>query len=317
MIPAFNAPTDCTPRVLGDVWPDEFDVARAFAVLRVESTVRQLRNETPEFHTGYLSLNAAQQATDTTQLIPVIPDEHKPETTQAEQPDRGSVPAADPVVNEAHAEIPDISIAEPTEPETDEQRLPRLLEFVARQEPGLRWAIGVAEDGGTVLATDLAHGWIPSGIELPADVQLLEPGWRDGNAAPLLGAATLSATYAPGDRLGRATECGSTEPSLRSRELPVIDDLGWVLAEATHWRDGLPRLVNTLARAGAAGTGVVDAEIDLLRVHLDTVRYQLLAQYPDIDTALLLNCMLSAATEGIAAGDKVSAFEQRYGGGIR
>ncbi|HET9876957.1 MAG TPA: DUF5631 domain-containing protein, partial [Mycobacterium sp.] len=38
-----------------------------------------------------------------------------------------------------------------------------------------------------------------------------------------------------------------------------------------------------------------------------TARHQLLAQYPDADTTLLLNCMLLAATEGIATGDKVSA----------
>ena len=33
----------------------------------------------------------------------------------------------------------------------------------------------------------------------------------------------------------------------------------------------------------------------------------MLAQYPDVDAALMLNCMLLAATEGIAAGDGVSA----------
>ena len=44
-----------------------------------------------------------------------------------------------------------------------------------------------------------------------------------------------------------------------------MDDLGWLLSEATHWRDGLPRMVNTLAKAGAGGTGVIDAEIDILQ----------------------------------------------------
>jgi hypothetical protein len=62
-----------------------------------------------------------------------------------------------------------------------------------------------------------------------------------------------------------------------------------------------------LAKAGAAGTGVVEAELELLRVHLDTARYQLLAQYPDVDEALLLNCLLLAATEGIASGNMVTA----------
>ena len=88
---------------------------------------------------------------------------------------------------------------------------------------------------------------------------------------------------------------------------PAIDDLGWKLGEVTHWRDGLPRIVHTLAKAGAAHTGIVDAEVDVLRVHSDTARYQLLAQYPDVDPELLSNCLLLAATEAIATDDEVSA----------
>lgn len=193
------------------------------------------------------------------------------------------------------------------EPESRRERLQRLLEFVARQEPGLRWAVGDREDGTTILVTDLAYGWIPPGIALPADVCLLEPGRHRGNAGVLLGHAEISATYAPGDSLGRPPEFEVTESSLKPRELPPVNDLGWLLSEATHWRDGLPRIVHTLAKAGAAGTGVVDVELDVLRVHLEIVRYQLLAQYPDVDAALLLNCLLLAATEGIATGDRVSA----------
>ena len=196
-------------------------------------------------------------------------------------------------------------MVEPGESERD--RLERLLKFVARQEPGLRWAVGTREDGTTLLVTDLAHGWIPPGITLPAAVRLLEPGRRTGTATVLLGQTTLSAKYAPGDPLGWASDYEVTDTSSQPRELPEVDDLGWVLGEATHWRDGLPRMVNTLAKAGAAGTGIVDAEIDVLRVYLDTSRYQLLAQYPDIDQGLLLNCLLLAATEGIATKNQVSA----------
>ena len=198
-----------------------------------------------------------------------------------------------------------LPVVEPAESERD--RLERLLKFVARQEPGLRWAVGTREDGTTLLVTDLAHGWIPPGITLPADVRLLEPGRRTGTATALLGQTTLSAKYAPGDPLGWATDYEVTDTSSQPRELPEVDDLGWVLGEATHWRDGLPRMVNTLAKAGAAGTGIVEAEIDILRVYLDTSRYQLLAQYPDIDSGLLLNCLLLAATEGIATKNQVSA----------
>ncbi|WP_232070376.1 DUF5631 domain-containing protein [Mycobacterium noviomagense] len=195
----------------------------------------------------------------------------------------------------------------PPDAEIDRERLQRLLQFVARQEPGLRWAVGVREDGATLVVTDLAYGWIPSGITLPAGVRLLEPRRRTGNAAALLGNTTVSATYSPGDSLGWATDFALTESSLQPREVPEVEDLGWLLSEATHWRDGLPRMVHTLAKAGAAGTGVVEAELDVLRVHLDTARYQLLAQYPDVELALLLNCLLLAATEGIATGDRLSA----------
>ena len=123
----------------------------------------------------------------------------------------------------------------------------------------------------------------------------------------MLGQTALLATYAPGDPLGWATDYNVADTSSAPRELPAVDDLGWVLGEATHWRDGLPRMVNTLAKAGAAGTGIVDAEIDILRVYLDTSRYQLLAQYPDVDPGLLLNCLLLAATEGIATKNLVNA----------
>lgn len=211
--------------------------------------------------------------------------------------------AATPVV----AERPLSHTTRSPVPEPAHERLERLLKFVARQEPGLRWAIGNRDDGATLLVTDLAHGWIPPGIMLPAEVRLLEPARRKGTATALLGKTTLSATYAPGDPLGWATDYDVTDTSWQPRDLPAVDDLGWLLSEATHWRDGLPRLVNTLAKAGAAGTGIADAEIDILRVYLDTSRYQLLAQYPDIDAGLLLNCVLLAATEGIATKNYLSA----------
>jgi hypothetical protein len=158
-----------------------------------------------------------------------------------------------------------------------------------------------------LLVTDLAHGWIPPGITLPAEVRLLPPERRTGNATALLGLTPTLATYAPSDPLGWAVDYDVTDTSSQPRELPAVDDLGWLLSEATHWRDGLPRMVHTLAKAGAAGTGVIDAEIDILRVYLDTSRYQLFAQYPDIDNGLLLNCLLLAATEGIATGSLVNA----------
>jgi hypothetical protein len=225
-------------------------------------------------------------------------EEPLPQPTAA----RHAEPLVPPVEDVAAAQPP-----QPAESESERERLERLLKFVARQEPGLRWAIGNRADGTTLLVTDLAHGWIPPGITLPADVRLLEPARRTGNAAALLGQTAVLATYAPGDPLGWASDYDVTDTSSQPRELPAVEDLGWLLSEATHWRDGLPRMVHTLAKAGAGGTGVIDAEIDILRVYLDTSRYQLFAMYPDIDAGLLLNCLLLAATEGIAAGNLVSA----------
>jgi hypothetical protein len=226
-------------------------------------------------------------------------DEPLPEPTAA----RHAEPPVPPVEDVATAQQP----APPVESESERERLERLLKFVARQEPGLRWAIANRANGTTLLVTDLAHGWIPPGIKLPAEVRLLEPERRTGNAAALLGQTAVLATYAPGDPLGWASDYDVTDTSSQPRELPAVEDLGWLLSEATHWRDGLPRMVHTLAKAGAGGTGVIDAEIDILRVYLDTSRYQLFAMYPDIDTGLLLNCLLLAATEGIAAGNLVNA----------
>jgi hypothetical protein len=212
------------------------------------------------------------------------------------EPDVGAVPTPPAEAVEASVET-----------ESDGDRLGRLVAFVARQEPRLNWAVADQEDGATVLATDLAHGWIPPGITLPEGVRLLEPAHRTGEASAWVGNTSRSATYAPGDSLGWSADSAATKSSMQPRELPAIEDLGWELSAATHWRDGLPRLVHTVAKAAAAGTGVVDEEIDLLRVHLDTARYRLLVDYPNVDAALLLNCLLLAATEGIVTDDSISA----------
>jgi hypothetical protein len=350
-LPTFDHPADCTPWVIGGLWPAELEtvtprtamiaeylkndlqriansanerihalrhaglgedarrseeariinVARAFAILRVESTVRQLRSESTTFGTDYQGLNASPETQppspepfDATQLIEFSEVAATPVGRQYETAPEPAK-AADPE-----------PITEADEPEREDERLARLLQFMARQEPGLRWAIGDRADGATVLLTDLAHGWIPPGVTLPAEVELLPPARRVGRISELLGDVVRSAVYQPGDSFA-VTNSTTTQTSPKVRALPAIDDLGWKLGEATHWRDGLPRIVHTLAKAGAARTGVVDAEVDVLRVHSDTARYQLVAQYPDVDPALLSNCLLLAATEAIATGDELSA----------
>lgn len=236
----------------------------------------------------------------------VVPEpQAPPEDVEYEEPE---APDSQHEVDDETGVIPAAEApAIPVPIESDSERLRRILAFVVRQEPQLNWAVGDHADGTTVLVTDLAHGWIPPGITLPAGVRLLAPARRAGKASALLGQTTQSATYTPGDPVGRTADFAATEPSVQARELPAVDDMGWELGRVTHWRDGLPRLVHTLAKAATSGTGVVEEEADLLRVHLDTARYQVLTQYPDVEPALLLNCLLLAATESTVAGDPVSA----------
>jgi hypothetical protein len=297
-------------RVIGD--------ARARAVRRVESAIRHVHAEKPGPPLAGADLEA-------TQIIPVVTDaDPAPQEAvvgEVDDPALGEAAAEEGVLDasEGRHRVSDDTTTpprpEPTEKipaaagasESDDERLQRLLAFVVHQEPRLNWAIGDCPDGSTVLVTDFAHGWIPPGIALPEGVRLLEPQRRTGKASALVGEARRTRAYAPGDSLGWLDDLAETQASARPRELPAVDDLGWELSQATHWRDGLPRMVHTLARAAAAGTGVAEEEIDLLRVHLDTARYQLLIQYPNIDPALFLNCLLLAATEAAVTGDLVSA----------
>jgi len=159
-------------------------------------------------------------------------------------------------------------------------RLRRLLDAVARQEPTLRWAIADRQDGSTVLVTDLASGWIPPHIDLPAGVRILEPGHRSGDLETLVGDATVTETYAPDD--DTAGEAGEAVPmSIDARRTTAIDDLGWELTRATRWRSGLPRMAHTVAMATIARTGCLDSEVALLRDHLNAVAHTVLGSYPD------------------------------------
>ena len=333
--------------------------ARARAVRRVESTMRQLHEMKAKAASGYRRPPAVERVApdhDATQVMPAIREEIPVDSVPAEVVVDDEAAAAQleetqiiPVIRdvgpspvapvETATETPRQTtdsgrhhavVDEPPEPqdeseraavvaaapriekptagmESDTDRLNRILEFVVRQEPRLHWAVGDRVDGTTLVVTDLAHGWIPSGIALPAGVRVLEPEQRTGRVSALIGDTARIVTYAPGDSLRRSPNLAATKSSLQPRELPVIEDLGRVLSEATRWRNGLPQIVQRLAQAAAVGAAVVDQEVDVVRVHLDTARYQLLVQYPDVNPALLLNCLLLAATEGIASGDAVSA----------
>jgi hypothetical protein len=94
----------------------------------------------------------------------------------------------------------------------------------------LRWAVGNLEDGSTLLVTDLAGGWIPPGIDIPSGVLLLQPRRCTGDVATLLGPATLTAEYQPGQQLCAADD-ESMETSGQTWQTTPVDDLGWELAK--------------------------------------------------------------------------------------
>lgn len=187
-----------------------------------------------------------------------------------------------------------------------EDRLRRLLHAVTRQAPQLRWAIGDFPDGSTVLATDLAGGWIPPHIEIPVSVHLISPGPQRNSLAGLLRGADLTATYEPGQRIARDTE--PVAMSIRARDTAPVEDLGWELAQATKWRDGLPRLAHTLARAASAKTGFLESEIQYLREHTDAIAVSVLRGYPDeVNTAHVGNWQLMACTIALVNGERSCA----------
>ncbi|MEE3065652.1 MAG: DUF5631 domain-containing protein [Actinomycetota bacterium] len=185
-------------------------------------------------------------------------------------------------------------------------RLERLVAAVARQQPRLAWAAGDRPDETTVLITDLASGWIPPGIQLPAAVTLLSPERRRGDIETLLGEVTLAAGYTPIHAVPEEDEPIPTSP--RPRRVPEIDELGWELNQATQWRDGLPRLAHTLAKAATSGTGVLEKEVELLQTHLREVSTRVLDNYPDdVDCHDIGNWQLLAAIEALVAGNKSEA----------
>ncbi len=192
---------------------------------------------------------------------------------------------------------------------TAKARLQRLVDFVARQEPRLCWAAGDLVDGTTVVVTDLASGWVPPNIAIPSVVTLLEPGDRRGDLETLLGQVSASASYTPLHYLPESRD--DTEPiatSLRPRQVPAVEELGWELGRATNWRDGLPQMAHTIARAASTGTGVIDVEIDLLQEHLTKLREQVISSYPDdVDAAAVANWQLLAAIDALAAADGIGA----------
>jgi len=187
----------------------------------------------------------------------------------------------------------------------EKQRLQRIVDAVARQERGLAWAAGLRADGTTLLVTDLACGWIPPHIELPAGVRLLEPGVRreDMSAVDLLGAVTVTASHMP---LGYVADAGEGAAALtgeRARYGHVIDELGPIFGEVVSRRDALPRCAQTLGQSAIRGTGLNENEIDVLRERGGELRAEVLRRYPSRVRAAV-DWALVATVESLIDGSR-------------
>lgn len=194
----------------------------------------------------------------------------------------------------------------------EQQRLQRLVDAVARQEPRLSWAAGLRDDGTTtLLVTDLAAGWIPPHVRLPAHVTLLEPSARrhDANVVDLLGAITVAAAHHANTYVA---EPGPDEPALSGDRparsaAPQVDELGPTLVDAVRRRDGLPRIAQAIAAPAVRKTGVLDSETEMLRECAADVQHAVLAAYPDHNPAAVADWMLLAAIEALIEGHEYLA----------
>lgn len=194
----------------------------------------------------------------------------------------------------------------------EQQRLQRLVDAVARQEPRLSWAAGLRDDGiTTLLVTDLAGGWIPPHVRLPAHVTLLEPTTRrhDANVVDLLGVVTVAAAHHANTYVG---EPGPDEPALNGDRparsaAPQVDELGPTLVDAVRRRDGLPRIAQAVAAPAVRKTGVLDSETEMLRECAATMQHSVLAAYPNHDPAVVGDWMLLAAIGALIDGHEYLA----------
>lgn len=193
----------------------------------------------------------------------------------------------------------------------EQASLQRKVDAVARQEPSIAWAAGLLDDGTTVLVTDLAGGWIPPHVKLPAGVSLLAPAARrrDVGVVDLLGAAVVVAAYKPNSYI---SEPGPDDPVLsgeRARYGQHIEELGPALVDAVRRRAGLPRIAQAVAGAAVRRTGVLDSEADLIRDEAASVRRRVLSGYPEHPAAAVGDWMLLSAIEAaIGEHDELTKY---------
>lgn len=190
----------------------------------------------------------------------------------------------------------------------EHQDLQRKVDAVARQAPNLAWAAGLRDDETTtVLATDLAGGWIPPTVKLPPGLTLLDPAHRrrDTSAVDLLGAVIAAAAHQPNTYV---TEAGPNDPipgsGERARYGQHVDELGPTLIDVTGTSDRLPRIVQTVARAVARRSGVADNEIALFRQVVTDTQARVLSAYPQHAPRDVADWMLLAAIDALIDGSE-------------
>ena len=187
---------------------------------------------------------------------------------------------------------------------SEQQRLQRIVDAVARQEPRLSWAAGLRDDNTTtLLVTDLAGGWIPPHVRLPAHLSLLEPTARrrDVSVVDMLGAVVVAAAHEPN---AYVEEEGPDAPALSGDRLarsavPDVDELGPTLVDAVRRRDGLPRIAQAVAAPAVRNTGVLENEIELLRGCITEIQHSVMNAYPHHELAAVGDWMLLAAIEAL------------------
>lgn len=194
----------------------------------------------------------------------------------------------------------------------EQQRLQRLVDAVARQEPRLSWAAGLRDDGTTtLLVTDLAGGWMPPHVRLPAHVTLLEPAprRRDATVVDLLGVVVVAAAH---EHNTYVAESDSEAPTLSGDRparsvAPRVDELGPTLVDAVRRRDGLPRIAQAIAAPAVRKTGVLDSEAELLHKCINDIQQSVLSLYPNHDVAAVGDWMLLAAIDAVIEGHEYLA----------
>lgn len=186
-----------------------------------------------------------------------------------------------------------------------DRRLRRILEFVARQEPLLRWGVGDHTDGKTYLATDLAGGWIPPTVVVPLGLGLPSPAGHGGDLQSLIGRATRSMVHEPGHPLPAVVEQFAAQ---RVSSTARVDGLELRLVQAIRSRAGLPPLASTLARALCARTGFGGHEARGVTDYLRFIGRKVVHSYPAaVDTADVGNWQLMASVDALLRDEPLQA----------